>query len=56
MEYKLITVSFFWSSARAFAELTRAVNESIALGWEPMGGIAVLDQRGCLVQAMVKRR
>ncbi len=56
MEYKLITISFFWSSDRAFEELTRAVNDAIALGWEPVGGLAVLDQRGRLVQAMIKRR
>ena len=56
MECKLITVSFFWSSDRAFEELTQAVNEALSHGWEPVGGVAVLDQRGRLVQAMLKRR
>ena len=56
MEYKLITGSFFWSSDRAFEPLTLAVNDAIALGWEPAGGVSVLDQRGRLVQAMIQRR
>ena len=56
MEYKLITVSFCWSCDKAFEKLTHAVNDAIALGWEPVGGLAVLEKRGRLMQAMIKRR
>ena len=56
MEYKLITVSFFLSSKGALEKLAQAVNDAIALGWEPLGGPVVFDKRGRIVQAMLKRR
>jgi hypothetical protein len=59
MEYKLITVSMTWSpmtwSTKSVLEkLTRAVNEAIALGWEPLGGPVMFHAQFC--QAMIKRR
>jgi hypothetical protein len=54
MEYKLITISHVWSSTRAFEELTRAVNEALASGWEPLGGVVSIEHR--LIQTMIKRR
>ena len=55
MEYKLICVSVLWSFRPASEKLTRAVNDAIALGWEPLGGPAFLAKFR-MVQAMIKRR
>lgn len=55
MEYKLVTVTFVVSQTSALEEITKAVNDSIAQGWEPLGGLTVVRD-GCLVQAMLKRR
>jgi hypothetical protein len=54
MEYRLITVSMTWSTKSALEKLTRAVNEAIALGWEPQGGPVMFHTQFC--QAMIKRR
>jgi hypothetical protein len=54
MEYKLITVSMTWSADPALKKLTKAVNEAIALGWEPLGGPVMFHTQFC--QAMMKRR
>jgi hypothetical protein len=51
MQYKIISVSAVISGSRA---LDKEVNEAIALGWEPMGGLATTGAN--LYQAMVKRR
>jgi hypothetical protein len=54
MEYKLITVSMTWSGKSALEKLTKAVNEAIALGWEPLGGPVMFHTQ--FGQAMIKRR
>lgn len=54
MEYKIVYVQNIWSTNRAIANLTRAVTEAIALGWEPLGGIAIVP--GGVCQALIKRR
>ena len=54
MEYKLITVSMTWSAGKALEKLTKAVNDAIALGWEPLGGPVMFHAQFC--QAMIKRR
>jgi len=55
MQYKIITVTAVFSATRALEEFTKQVNEAIALGWEPIGGLATV---GCqrFYQAMIKRR
>lgn len=54
MEYKLITVSSIWSASSALEKLVKAVNDSIASGWEPLGGPVLFHTQYC--QAMIKRR
>lgn len=54
MQYKVIWVITVFSGSKACAKLTKEVNEAIALGWEPVGGIACTNAR--LLQAMIKRR
>jgi hypothetical protein len=54
MQYKVITVTAVFSGSKALEKLTKEVNEAIALGWEPVGGIAFAN--ACLLQAMIKRR
>jgi hypothetical protein len=54
MQYRVISVSACFSMKRALERLTKEVNEAIALGWEPLGGIT-WAQTG-LLQTMVKRR
>jgi hypothetical protein len=54
MEYKLVTVSMTWSTSSALEKLVKAVNESIALGWEPLGSPVAFNAQFC--QAMIKRR
>ncbi len=65
MEYKIITAvadsgllgTNFETTA---AKLAHAVNQQLALGWEPQGGVCVGDtqslKRPYLFQAVVKRR
>ncbi len=54
MQYRVIAVSTGFSPKRALERLVREVNEAIALGWEPQGGITIHGTQ--LLQAMVKRR
>lgn len=54
MEYKLITVSMTWSTNSALEKLVKAVNDAIALGWEPIGSPQPFHTQFC--QAMIKRR
>jgi len=65
MQYKVLTVrvqpGLFGTNFETAAEkLAAAVNEHIAAGWEPQGGIGSAESRGFktpqLFQAMVKRR
>jgi hypothetical protein len=56
MQYKIISVSVLFPRVRnaALEKLTKEVNEAIALGWEPLGGLACTA--AALFQAMIKRR
>ncbi len=54
MQYKVIAVSTVFSGFKALDRFIKEVNEAIALGWEPQGGVAFTGSR--FVQAMVKRR
>jgi hypothetical protein len=54
MQYRVISVGACFSMKRALERLTKEVNEAIALGWEPVGGIACTNTE--LLQAMIKRR
>lgn len=54
MEYKVVISSKGWSFTGKVEQLMKTVNELIALGWEPLGGVAFTDNY--LSQAMVKRR
>jgi hypothetical protein len=54
MQYKIISVSAVFSGSKALEKLTKEVNEAIALGWEPMGGLTTCGN--AFYQAMVKRR
>ena len=55
MQYKIISVCAVFSRSKALDKLTREVNEAIALGWEPIGGLATLGAQR-FIQAMIKRR
>ncbi|MGA2444454.1 MAG: hypothetical protein ABSG50_03365 [Opitutaceae bacterium] len=61
MQYRVICVSnsgFVLTatafSKRALERLTKEVNEAIAQGWEPQGGITIYGTQ--MLQAMIKRR
>ncbi len=54
MNYQIVSVGVMFSGAKALEALAREVNAAIAMGWEPVGGITLVNAR--LVQAMVKRR
>lgn len=54
MDYQIVAVDFVVSRSRALAKLAKEVNDAIAAGWEPLGGIAVHD--AVVMQAMIKRR
>jgi hypothetical protein len=54
MQYKIISIITSFSGSKALEKFAREVNEAIALGWEPVGGIAFANAR--LLQAMIKRR
>jgi hypothetical protein len=54
MQYKIISVSAIFSASKALEKLTKEVNEAIALGWEPIGGLTTNNAN--FFQAMVKRR
>lgn len=53
MQYKIISVSAF-SFKGAMEKLMKEVNATIALEWEPVGGVVLLGAH--YAQAMVKRR
>ena len=63
MEYKIVVVDAVqgWGTNfdKAAAELSRLVNEEIADGWEPLGGVNVgrtqSTENPYLLQAMIKR-
>jgi hypothetical protein len=55
MEYKVLYSQNIFSTTKAIEKLVAAVNEAIAQGWEPVGGITVTDQGG-MAQAVIKRR
>ena len=54
MQYRVILVTNILSLKRAIDDLAQQVKEAIALGWEPLGGIAITDN--AVAQAMTKRR
>lgn len=53
-EYRVIAVSRAFSQKKAIRQLEQEVNEAIARGWEPIGGVAVGGNT--YYQALVKRR
>lgn len=55
MQYQVISVTAVFSGSKALEKLTKAVNEAMAMGWEPVGGVATVHPNQ-LVQAMIKRR
>ena len=55
MQYRLISVTNCFSCKRALERLTKEVNDAIAQGWEPLGGVSIAYGNQ-LVQAMIKRR
>jgi hypothetical protein len=52
--YHIIHVNSVFSYKKALEQLEREVNEAMALGWEPVGGVAVAG--ATYFQAMIKRR
>ena len=54
MEYRIISVSYVVSVTKALEKLARSVNEAIARGWEPIGGVTIAGN--ILSQPMIKRR
>jgi hypothetical protein len=54
MQYKVIFASRGFSFKRTLEKFTQDVNNAIAEGWEPLGGIALNGPT--LAQAMIKRR
>ena len=59
MQYRVICVSNTGLILTAFPKRTlerliKEVNEAIAQGWEPLGGVSVYDAQ--FMQAMIKRR
>jgi hypothetical protein len=60
MEYKVIVVPISGvltkDVRKSTVDFSREVNNQIALGWEPIGGVALSSHDGHLLQAMIKRR
>ena len=54
MQYKVILASQAFSLKRTLDKFTQEVNDAIAEGWEPLGGVAYNGPT--LAQAMIKRR
>lgn len=54
MQYRIVSVTSIWSVANGLEKLARLVNEAIADGWEPVGGVCIHAPN--LAQAMIKRR
>ena len=57
MQYKVICVSgansFVFQAKLTLEQLVKEVNDAIAEGWEPLGGITFVQTK--FFQAMVKR-
>ena len=53
MQYKVVVVSGLFSTKRALEKLAKEVNDAIADGWEPLGGVACNQAE--LFQALIKR-
>ena len=51
---KIISVTAVFSGSKALEKFTKEVNEALALGWEPQGGITIYGAQ--MLQAMIKRR
>lgn len=54
MQYRIIFASSVWSVSSGLEKLSRLVNEAIADGWEPVGGVCI--HATSFAQAMIKRR
>ena len=54
MQYKVISTSCCFSMSRALAKFTKEVNDAIAEGWEPVGGVTFAQTS--MLQALIKRR
>ena len=52
--YKVISVGMGFSLKRALAQLTTEVNEAVARGWRPCGGVAVGGTH--VMQALLRER
>lgn len=52
--YRIVQVTYHFSPKKALEQFEREVNEAMALGWEPTGGVVLAG--GTYIQAMVKRR
>ena len=55
MQYKVISVMAVFAKSKALEKLAQEVNEAMAMGWEPVGGVAAVHGN-LVVQAMIKRR
>lgn len=54
MQYKIISVTAVFSGSKALEKFIKEVNEALALGWEPQGGVSFTGNQ--FIQAMVRRR
>ena len=54
MQYQIISVTAVFSGTKALEKFTKEVNEAMAMGWEPVGGVAFSGN--AFFQAMIKRR
>jgi hypothetical protein len=54
MQYKVIVIGSAFSTKRALEKLAKEVNDAIAEGWEPLGGVTFAQTS--MLQAMIKRR
>ncbi|HUJ42021.1 MAG TPA: hypothetical protein VLW52_00315 [Opitutaceae bacterium] len=55
MQYRIISVTAVFSKSKALEELAKEVNAAMAMGWEPVGGVATVHGN-LIAQAMIKRR
>jgi hypothetical protein len=56
IDYKIVTVTMHRLEGDAPNALTAKVNELIARGWEPLGGVGVSGDSDRYSQAMVRRK
>lgn len=60
MEYQVISIKVAgvlgMDIPKTTAELAKEINQQIALGWEPVGGVTTGPHNTHLLQAMIKRR